>query len=383
VPRPPMPDTRRHVVYLGLRRSPLEWAAEIAAAADRGLGPYVLAEGSLAHTGLPPELCGRLPADPARLAGAAVGVTCWGDRYVAAAAELADRLGLRGPGAAAARVCTDKVAQRRALAPTGLNPAWRAGAAAADLRAAAAELGPGALFKLAHSSGGRGTTVLAADTDLDTVLKQTEHNYLDSTAFLVEELVEGSEHSVAGLVSDGTVRVLGIADKVVDGTTLRTSGTVLTSERDPAGTELLTRAAEAAVRAVGLRTGGFHVDARLSGGRAVVLEVGARLGGDLINSHLLPIASGGAVLPYPALLDVVTTGALPAAADWTGTAAMLVLGTGGQRPADAVAAAGRHPLVRAAADWSSDEPAVAVVLGGLAAADVDAAAADLRDWLAR
>lgn len=80
-------------------------------------------------------------------------VLCWGDRYVGLAAKVADELAVRGPSVAAAAVCLDKTAQRRALEPHGLNPRWRQGTTVDELESAVEDLGLPLIFELAHSSG--------------------------------------------------------------------------------------------------------------------------------------------------------------------------------------------------------------------------------------
>lgn len=383
------------VVHVGLRRSPLEWRAELAAGTDLGYATHVAAETDLTHTGLASGHTTRYGADkpPARLAEGLAGrlrtldppagvVVCWGDRTVELTARLAAALDLAGVGVAAAVTCGDKAAQRKALEPYGLNPAWRGGTTPADLRAAIADLDTGdpLLFKLAHSSGGRGMARVDRDTDPDRLFRTTDKNYLPSTAFLVERFVSGSEHSVAGLVHDGDPVAYAIADKTV-GEDLRTTCTIVPSALNPAVAEQIGAAACDAVRAVGLESGGFHVDMRLTGTGPVVLEVGARLGGDLINSHLVPIATDGALIPYHALLDLLGTGAAAKAVPYPAAAAMAVLPATGDSPDALVQRALAHPAVRAAVDWSAPgESAAAVVVAAADPHDAAAAVADLRAW---
>ncbi|MGY4905548.1 hypothetical protein [Streptomyces sp. 900116325] len=51
---PPGPDAPT-VLYLGLRRSPLEWQAELDAATALGLRVHVSSDSDVSHTGLPAE----------------------------------------------------------------------------------------------------------------------------------------------------------------------------------------------------------------------------------------------------------------------------------------------------------------------------------------
>lgn len=377
------------VLYLGLRRSPLEWQAELDAATALGLRVHVSSDSDVSHTGLPAEQRGSFDrttplADQAARAApdeAPAAVACWGDRHVGLTARLAEDFGVRGIGTAAAAVSTDKVAQRRAMEPYGLNPAWRPGRTPDALRAAVEALGASGkplVFKPAHCSGGRGIALITADSDLDDVFELTAENYTGTTDFLVEEYADGSEHSVSGLVADGTVRILGVTDKYLEGPLSASWATTVPSARTDAQVAQLKRAAEQAVLAVGLRTGGFHVDLRFTAEGPVVLEIGGRLGGDLINSHLIPLGHQGAVRPYQALLTLLTTGELSGEpAEPTQGAAMVLLPKAGRPVTELVGTALAHPRVALAADWPGTDTLVAVVVTE-DPAELPAAVADVR-----
>ncbi|MCX5365453.1 ATP-grasp domain-containing protein [Streptomyces sp. NBC_00124] len=380
----------RSVLHLGLRRSPLEWQLEIDAAAQLGHAVYVHSDTGLGHLGLPDDrIAAFTRTEPAEDVAARAlrqaqdaghrpaAVLCWGDRYVDIAARVSEALGLRGPSVAAAAACLDKAAQRRALEPHGLNPRWRTGTTADELKAAVGELGLPLIFKLAHSSGGRGSVVLDAETEPGELMKLTSLNYEDSDAFLVEELVDGSEHSVSGLVHGNEVVILAVSDKYLAPGELRTTTTVVPSALTAEQLVRVHEAAERAVRAVGIETGGFHVDLRYAAEGPVVLEIGARLGGDLINSHLVPLATDGAADPYRSLVETLADGELPQPAPFVTTAAMHLVPV----PADAdlpalLSRLAEHPAVRVAAEWPSPEDEVVVVV---TAQDPDTIPAILED----
>ncbi|MDT0612520.1 ATP-grasp domain-containing protein [Streptomyces lancefieldiae] len=382
----------RSVLHLGLRRSPLEWRPELDAAAELGHAVYVHSDTGLGHTGLPDDRVAVFTRTESAEDVAAralrqardgghepAAVLCWGDRYVDVAAKVAEALGLHGPSVAAAAVCLDKAAQRRALEPHGLNPRWRSGTTADELTAAVAELGLPLIFKLAHSSGGRGSAVIDEHTEPDGLVKLTSLNYEDSDAFLVEEFVDGSEHSVSGFVHRDEVVILAVSDKYLAPGELRTTTTIVPSALAPEQLARVHEAAERAVRAVGIETGGFHVDLRCSAEGPVVLEIGARLGGDLINSHLVPLATGGAAQPYRSLVETLTDGELPRPAPFVTTAAMHLLPV----PADSDLSAllhrlTDHPAVRIAAEWPSPEDEVVVVVTAQDADAIPTILAELR-----
>ncbi len=380
------------VVHLGLRPSALEWTAELEAAAQVGLRSVVALDGDLTGTGLPAHATVTIPdpADPGAVADTILdeladrdvrptAVVCWTDRFVRSTAAVASRIGLRGHGTGPAAVCTDKIAQRRALDVLGLNPPWAGGTTPAHLDAALATVGTPAVFKLAHASGGLGLTPIGPLTDISRLLERTASNYISSTTFVLERRVEGSEHSVAGIVAAGAPVVLGVADKdLTHDVVMRT--TTVPSALTGTDLEAVTAAATTAVGAVGLHDGGFHVDLRLTANGPIVLEVGARLGGDLINSHLIPTATAGTVKPYKTLLSLLAHGTRPDPAPVVGAAATVLLPTtepGGG--ADLLTRARQHPRVRAAGPWPGTASIALVVDAGTD--DPATVIADATRWL--
>jgi biotin carboxylase len=100
---------------------------------------------------------------------------------------------------------------------------------------------------------------------------------------LVEELVTGPEISIDGAVSGGEYRPFCLARKQVGfAPHFEETGHVVDSA-DPLLTDPdLVRVLARAHRALGLRDGITHTEVRLGGDGPVIIEINARLGGDLI-----------------------------------------------------------------------------------------------------
>ncbi len=105
---------------------------------------------------------------------------------------------------------------------------------------------------------------------------------------LVEEFVPGAEFAVEGLVTGGRLDVLAMFDKPdpLDGPYFEETLLVSPARVGAAGREALESAAAAAVAALGLEHGPVHAELRLSGSKAVVLEVAARSIGGLCGRAL-------------------------------------------------------------------------------------------------
>ena len=224
-----------------------------------------------------------------------------GEVFVDPAGIAADLLGLPGPGLRAARVCRDKFLQRRYLAE--LSPA--SVLVRPEERAAAQDRGrwPAAEVVLKptgrmSSSGVRMVRTVAGLRAGFAALRPDE-------PVLLEERVPGPEFSVETLVQDGTVVACGITGKRTnEGRTeyFAELAHVVPALLDPEQERALRTANAAVLSRLEVENGITHAEFRLCpGGRAVLMEVAARVPGDGIT-YLYDLATGGCL--EPALLDI-------------------------------------------------------------------------------
>lgn len=109
---------------------------------------------------------------------------------------------------------------------------------------------------------------------------------------LIEDFVDGKEYGVDSFVYKGEIYVLGVMDKY------------MTSPPDyaelghmmPANLEIETRIKEIvkrAIRALGINFGAVNMDVLVTKENHVcIVDVGARMGGNLIGSHIIPLKTG-------------------------------------------------------------------------------------------
>lgn len=110
---------------------------------------------------------------------------------------------------------------------------------------------------------------------------------------IVEEYLEGPEVSVEVMVVDGKVNILQITDKI----TTEAPHFVEMGHTQPSRLPLPTReaicnVAIAACDAIGIDKGPAHVEMKVTDRGPVMIELGARLGGDNITTHLVPLSTG-------------------------------------------------------------------------------------------
>jgi biotin carboxylase len=218
------------------------------------------------------------------------GVTSSSDYFVATAAGVARALGRPGPDPKALAAARDKGNQRRCFAAHGVDsPAFRLVTSAAQAGRAAADLGPPVVVKPVSRSGSIGVrrcdTVRAAADHAAGLLATTtdERGNPLPAEVLVESYLDGPELSVE--LFDGRVRA--VVGKHLDPSRgFLEVGHDVPASLDAGTADLLGHVARAALRALGLRWGAAHVELRLVGGRAFVVEVNPRLAGGMIPQAL-------------------------------------------------------------------------------------------------
>lgn len=319
---------KKYVINVMCRSLAWEKREEISASIEKGYGVIVLDKDPAAYTGLPVDhFIACDVTDVARAGQLALayihqrqlgiaGVVGWTDTAVYLVAHLATALGLPGTPPERVDAVKDKASTRRLLeAVAGANPPYQLGTTAADLKDALAAVGTPCLLKYPGASGGRGIIHVdqpgedvdalyarfraMCDPDKDPVFNQRVQQ------FVVERKIAGSEHSVAGLVHGGKVSILAIVDKEVDTEQGYQYRNTVPSRLDAEVQARMCRIAREAIELSGINCCGFHVDMMVENGKPYVLEIGGRLGGECINSHVVPLATKK-VLPYSLLIGIVT-----------------------------------------------------------------------------
>lgn len=110
---------------------------------------------------------------------------------------------------------------------------------------------------------------------------------------IVEEYLQGPEFSIEIMVVNGEIHVLQITDKLTTGAPHfvemgHSQPTVQPEEQQKNLKDL----AERAVKAVGIQEGPAHVEMILTKTGPKMVELGARMGGDCITTHLVPLSTG-------------------------------------------------------------------------------------------
>ena len=110
---------------------------------------------------------------------------------------------------------------------------------------------------------------------------------------IVEEYLEGPEVSVEVMVVDGKVNILQITDKITtEAPHFVELGHTQPSQLPLATQEAIRDVTIAACNAIGIDKGPAHVEMKVTRRGPVMIELGARMGGDNITTHLVPLSTG-------------------------------------------------------------------------------------------
>ena len=216
--------------------------------------------------------------------------TDWPMRSVAAACA---ELGLPAISVDCAARATDKLLMIRAFHEHGVPAPWfEVLDADADVEALAAELPYPCVVKPIDSSGSRGVTIVHDAAELPAAVAYSRAASR-SSALLVEEYLQGPEVSVELLVVDGEPLLVTITDKSTSGPphfieTMHSQPSALPAEVQR---EILA-VAGAAIAAIGATTGAAHAEIIVTPDGPKMVEIGARMGGDRITTHMVPLSTG-------------------------------------------------------------------------------------------
>ncbi|WP_243311413.1 ATP-grasp domain-containing protein [Fundidesulfovibrio agrisoli] len=219
------------------------------------------------------------------------------DFGVRPAAAVSAAMGLPGVGEGVAALGTDKAAMRQRWRERGLpQPRFAVVESAEQALAAARELAAWPLVcKPADSRGGgsRGVSMVRTVEDLPAAVAFAQSFYADRRVML-EECVQGLEHSLETFTWGGRTTVLAVSDKRKTPPPYRVDTDVIyPSVLGGDALRAVEGAACDAVRALGLPFGPAHVElCSLPGGGTALFEVGLRPGGGHTPDPIVPWVAG-------------------------------------------------------------------------------------------
>lgn len=239
------------------------------------------------------------------------GVVTWDEYALVPAAELAARLGVPGNTAAAMTACRDKATGRRLFAEHGVPSATSTRVNTLAEATVAARL-TGFPVVLKPSSHAASIGVVRVDSceglpaAWEFAASGAGQQGPEGSGVLVEEYLDGPEISVECVTRDSVTTALAVTRKEVAFAPYFEEIGHTVDAGDPLLAQVAPVAAKA-VRALGVTDGIQHVEMRLTSSGPRIIEVNARIGGDLIG-ELVRLATG---LNLPRIAADVACGKAP------------------------------------------------------------------------
>lgn len=223
-------------------------------------------------------------------------MTLASDMPMRTVAVVAREMGLVGVSEDTALKATDKAVMRQCLLEHKVPvPRFYKVADQQQYEEAAASFTCPFVVKPADNSGSRGIVLVEDPSDTDAVFSAYAYSRRHSRNgnVVVEEYMSGPEVSVETLSVNGNCTVVQITDKLTTGAPhFVEMGHSQPSRLPPETTEQIRQVVIAANKAIGIENGPSHTEVIVTKDGPKIVEIGARLGGDCITTHLVPLSTG-------------------------------------------------------------------------------------------
>lgn len=220
-------------------------------------------------------------------------ITLGTDMPMRALAYAAAELGLVAPSLASVTNATDKGRMAHLFAMHDI-PAPRSAVVASldELQRTAAEMPLPLVIKPVDSSGSRGVTLVDHHEELEPAFRNSLR-FSRSARAIAQEYVQGREVSVEGLCVDREFVAIAVTDKITTGPPNFVEVGHSQPTRLPSSQKAeIVSMVSAAVSALDLQSCAVHAELMVTEQGPRLIELGARLGGDFITSHLVPLSTG-------------------------------------------------------------------------------------------
>jgi biotin carboxylase len=208
-------------------------------------------------------------------------------------AAVNDELGLKGIDSRTAELVTNKYSMRKKMRETGIPcPAFREVTSVSEAESAAVEIHYPVVIKPVDSSGSRGVFLTRDAAELRDFFSSSAHHSRTGKV-IVEEFMSGAEVSVESLTADGTTWTVAVTDKrVTPPPYFVETGHTQPSSHDGKIIDDIILLTRNVVSMSGLDWSASHSEIKITPSGVRLVEMGARLGGDFITTHLVPLSTG-------------------------------------------------------------------------------------------
>lgn len=220
-------------------------------------------------------------------------ITVASDMPMRSVAAVSKEMGLIGISEGTALMATNKAEMRAAFERNGVaSPISYKVSSKQEFEETIKKIGEKFIVKPADNSGSRGVYLVESN---DEAINAYEYSckFSRNGDVLVEEFMVGPEVSVELIVVEGKFHVLQVTDKLTTGAPhfveIGHSQPSRLSQSDLCAIKEL---AIKAAKAVGINNGPAHAEIILTESGPKMVEIGARMGGGCITTHLVPLSTG-------------------------------------------------------------------------------------------
>ncbi len=215
------------------------------------------------------------------------------DMPMRSVAYATGKLGLTGISYDTAVKSTDKGEMIKAFEHCGVEHPWYfIVPSVQELKKIEERISFPCISKPVDNAGSRGVMLVHNHDELRSAVEYSSSNGR-SGGVIIEEYLQGHEVSVEVMVVDSVVHVLQVTDKITTGAPhFVETGHTQPSRLGKENVEKISDLAKRAVEAVGIDNGPAHVEMMLTENGPKMIELGARMGGDCITTHLVPLSTG-------------------------------------------------------------------------------------------
>lgn len=205
---------------------------------------------------------------------------------------VAEKLGLNGNSISSTGKCTNKHLMREAF-EMGKDPSPRSIEVDIGFDIKQLNLRYPIIVKPTDRSGSRGIFKLETQESLQEAVQCSIKESFENKA-LIEEYVDGQEYSVEHISYDGKHYFLAMTLKCTTGAPhFIETGHIEPAPIDDKTLEKVKRVVNHALDTLGIRNGASHAEIKINAnGEIKIIEIGARMGGDCIGSHLVQYSTG-------------------------------------------------------------------------------------------
>lgn len=215
------------------------------------------------------------------------------DMPMRSVAYAASKLGLVGISYNTAVRATDKGEMIKAFEASGVEHPWYfIISSLEELRNIKDRISFPCISKPVDNAGSRGVVFIKNYDELDKAFVYSSSNGR-SGKVIIEEYLQGNEVSVEIMAINGIIHILQITDKLTTGAPhFVEMGHSQPCRLGENNISKIKELAKRAVKSIGIENGPAHVEIMLTENGPKMIELGARMGGDCITTHLVPLSTG-------------------------------------------------------------------------------------------